>query len=169
MLCLDWKNLSLGNTVWHHLESLLMPTSDCDRFSIDTTHPWRCIVWSCIIPFLALLYESTESYCCHIDIGVTLYSFILNFFILWAKHCQGSYHVRGQVLLYSQTCLCGHLYKGITCLQLFSRSLDPKYSANEPVLRGHLSWAAIFCPSLGWPLKTGLTVYVFMCFSDEKE
>ena len=28
-------------------------------------------------------------------------------------------------------------------------SLRLKYSAHEPVLRGHLSYAASFCPSLG--------------------
>ena len=46
-------------------------------------------------------------------------------------------------------------------------SLEPKYSTNEPVLRGHLSKAITFCPSLRWPLKTGLTVYLLILGSYE--
>ena len=42
---------------------------------------------------------------------------------------------------------------------IFSESPEPKYSTNEPVLMVHLSQAATFCPSLGQPLKTCLTIY----------
>ena len=56
-----------------------------------------------IRPFLAHLYKSTKTYCCHFDVGigtgVTLYSFILKFFMLWTKDCQVSYPLRKQVLL----------------------------------------------------------------------
>ena len=57
------------------------------------------------IQFLACLYGSTESYCSHFDtgmgvgVGATLRSFTSKFFMLWARHCQMSYPVWGQVLL----------------------------------------------------------------------
>ena len=45
--------------------------------------------------------------------------------------------------LYNQTCICGHLYgsRGDIC------------GIDEPVLRSHLSKAAIFFRPLGDPLK----------------
>ena len=51
------------------------------------------------IPLLARLYESTESYCCHFDVGIgvgdsiTLSKFYVKVFMLWARHCKESYPV----------------------------------------------------------------------------
>ena len=58
--------------------------------------------------FLACLFDSIGSYCCHSDVGIcvgvgvgiTLKSFMSKFFMLWPRHCQASYPVRGQVLLF---------------------------------------------------------------------
>ena len=56
--------------------------------------------------------------------------------------CQESRFVKhNDIINYSQTCLCGHLYLGITCLKQppFLGPFNQNKSANEPVLRGHLS------------------------------
>ena len=68
------------------------------------------LVWmGVILTFLARLYESTESYCCHFDVsvGVTLKIYTSKFFMLWTRHCQVSYPVRGQVLF---SCLSSLLF-----------------------------------------------------------
>ena len=58
------------------------------------------------VSFLSRLYESTESYCCHFEVGVGVGvtpKFYVKFFMLWARHCQVSYPVRGQVLFKRET------------------------------------------------------------------
>jgi hypothetical protein len=44
-------------------------------------------------------------------------------------------------LIYSQACLCGHLYEAVTCIRrsLFSCPVIENFIRIEPLLRGHLS------------------------------
>ena len=56
--------------------------------------------------FLAGLYKSTESYCCDFGVGMGVgvgvgshFKVLHSFVMLWARQCQASYPVWGQVLL----------------------------------------------------------------------
>ena len=66
--------------------------------------------------------------------------------------------------LYSQTCprrsplLNSHLCYKVTLFLSHHR----KFIWIEPLLRGHLSWKTTFSLSQGWPLNTGLTVYIYI-------
>jgi hypothetical protein len=63
--------------------------------------------------------------------------------------------------LLSQTCPYGHLYLAVICIKrsLFSCPITENFIWIEPLLRGHLSYKAIFPLSQRWPLNTGLTVF----------
>ena len=57
------------------------------------------------MPFLAHLYDSTGSYCCHSDVGigvgVTLKSFMLEFFYVMGKALSGKLSCTGTGLVVS--------------------------------------------------------------------
>ena len=76
-----------GHNIWFHTEI------------------WKIILelllvlnWSSAL-LLAHLYENTESYCCHFDIGVSVVVSLQNFLCYGQGMVKVSYPVRGQVLL----------------------------------------------------------------------